>query len=111
MKDKLQYPEFHKPPDEVLSLNTLLDFHFLNNPNYPFAVLARDYDQHPVTITWNEMGTSLMSVAQNLKNTLPRSLPAHHEEAPVVAIIASIDPLSYFTVLLGIMRAGCVVSD
>ncbi|KAG0151594.1 hypothetical protein CROQUDRAFT_36684 [Cronartium quercuum f. sp. fusiforme G11] len=98
-----------KTPDLTchdLTPTKLIDFHLLNNSTYPFGILAGSTKSNLVNdiITWNEVGSAIVKVAQGLNEVqIEKSTTA-----PVIGIIASSDPLVYFTTLLGIMRAGCV---
>ncbi|KAG0144881.1 hypothetical protein CROQUDRAFT_723775 [Cronartium quercuum f. sp. fusiforme G11] len=97
-----------KTPDLAsrdLTPTKLIDFHLLNNSKYPFGVLAGSTKSNLENdvITWNEVGSALVKVTQDLNHLLIDT-----STSPVIGIIASCDPLVYFTTLLGIMRAGCV---
>ncbi|KAG0151602.1 hypothetical protein CROQUDRAFT_712790 [Cronartium quercuum f. sp. fusiforme G11] len=102
---KAKLPVFNQP-DLDLSLHQIIDFHLINNPEYPFGILAACEKSHASNdvITWNEIGSAIVKVAQDL-NQMALIDPSI---APVIGIIASNEPLVHFTMLLAIMRAGCV---
>ncbi|KAH9825153.1 hypothetical protein DFH28DRAFT_1077558 [Melampsora americana] len=107
-KAGFDYPKFNRPilDSSDLTPNELVDFHVTHNPHYPFGILTGS-EKDGISkdlITWNEIGSALLTVYKKLSNTY--SVASGH--LPVVALIAYSEPLVYFTVLLGIMKAGCV---
>ncbi|KAG0151603.1 hypothetical protein CROQUDRAFT_36660 [Cronartium quercuum f. sp. fusiforme G11] len=99
-------PEFKKPDLTTpnLSPEKLLDFHILNNPSYPYGVLAAHENSSNEVITWNEVGNALINITREL------NLAAQTQAAatPIVGIFTASESLVYFTLVLAIMRAGCV---
>ncbi|EGG05932.1 uncharacterized protein MELLADRAFT_116677 [Melampsora larici-populina 98AG31] len=107
-KDK--FPKFQKPDldDPGLTPEKLVDFHVTHNPNYPFAILPASENHHAENdiITWNEIGNTVINIARDLSSA--GSAPTDACPRPVVGIIAYSEPLVYFTVILALMRAGCI---
>ncbi|KAH9813208.1 hypothetical protein DFH28DRAFT_897152 [Melampsora americana] len=108
---KTQLPRFIKPSinSSNLTPSNLIDFHLINNPTYPFGILANDSKEEKGIeekdlVTWNEIGNSMIKVVKELKPM--RKIK--DQKSNVIGIIASGDPLVYFTMLLAIMRSGCV---
>lgn len=109
LKTQLSWPDFKSPPinSPDLTPTNLIDFHLQNNPNYPFGILSNPINlSEKDLITWNEVGSAIIKVVEDL-NGFTRT-DTNKEEGNVVGIIASSDPLVYFTMLLAIMRSGCV---
>lgn len=106
-----KFPKFNTPLLDTpeVTPNELVDFHVTHNPSYPFGILAGSEKDGIAKdlITWNEVGSALLKVYQELSSTCSTASGA----SPVVGLIAYSEPLVYFTVLLGIMKAGCVVSS
>lgn len=102
-------PTFNKPDLDLKTFNSieLAEFHPLNNPNYPIAILAGSETQSVKqdVITWNELGSAMVKAAQKLLHTL-KSSPA--KEPAVVGLLGHKDPLIYYTILLTILRAGSI---
>jgi acyl-CoA synthetase (AMP-forming)/AMP-acid ligase II len=96
------------PTHGSVSLPETIDFHRENNPDVPIFV----YDNHDgqtastllTEITHFEFGRACDRVAHCLR---PETRGRQRE---VVAIIAASGSLVYQTVVLGIMRAGLIVS-
>ncbi|EGG00565.1 uncharacterized protein MELLADRAFT_93195 [Melampsora larici-populina 98AG31] len=108
---KNNLPLFNTPPIGSVDLNpiNLIDFHIKHNSNYPFGILSNpnhNKNKHGFQnemITWNEIGDAILKVNQDLIG-----IDGDGDQENVVGILASSDPLVYFTMLLAIMRSGCV---
>ncbi|EGG10985.1 uncharacterized protein MELLADRAFT_76773 [Melampsora larici-populina 98AG31] len=108
-KIRAEFPEFKRPDLNLKTYNpsSLAEFHPLNNPNCPFGVLAGS-EGHSLpqdVVTWNEVGSAMVSAASSLLKVIdyfPTSRP------PVIGLIASKDPLVYYTMLLSIIRLGAI---
>lgn len=108
-KLRAEFPDFKRPDLNLKTYkpSSLAEFHPLNNPNRPFGILAGS-EGHSLpqdVITWNEVGSAMVSAASNLFKViegLPTSRP------PVVGLIASKDPLVYYTMLLSLIRSGVI---
>ncbi|EGG00329.1 uncharacterized protein MELLADRAFT_79245 [Melampsora larici-populina 98AG31] len=102
-------PTFKKPNLDLKTFNSisLAEFHPLNNPNYPIAILAGSETQSMKqdVITWNEVGSAMVGVAHKLRHTLESS-PA--KEPAVIGLIGHKDPLTYYAILLTIIRTGSI---
>ncbi|KAH9825154.1 hypothetical protein DFH28DRAFT_942970 [Melampsora americana] len=107
---KENFPKFQKPnlDDSDLTPDKLVDFHVTHNPNYPFGILAacEKYQAENDIITWNEVGSAVIKIARALSSA--GSTPTDTCPSPVVGIIAYSEPLVYFTVILALMRVGCI---
>ncbi|PCH34918.1 NAD(P)-binding protein [Wolfiporia cocos MD-104 SS10] len=99
---------FRLPPlDGSLSLVEIYDWHLANNPGHRLFKFAQQ-DGIIRTICWNEAVRAIYLGAKLVRDHIGRILP--EEEAPVIAIVApSADAIPYFTMLMSIMRANCVV--
>lgn len=107
---KDRFPKFQKPnlDEPALTPDKLVDFHVTHNPNYPFAILAASEKHHAENdiITWNEIGSTIINIARDLSSA--GSTPTDACPYPVVGIVASSEPLVYYTMLLALTRAGCI---
>ncbi|KAG0142576.1 hypothetical protein CROQUDRAFT_67074 [Cronartium quercuum f. sp. fusiforme G11] len=107
---KSNLPAFIEPP---LDLNdykpsALAEFHPLNNPNYPFGILAgleNASSSEKDLITWNEVGSAMVIAARNLLQDVELS---SHSSPPSIALISRGDPMVYFTMVLTVIRTGCI---
>ncbi|KAJ3569819.1 hypothetical protein NP233_g4796 [Leucocoprinus birnbaumii] len=93
---------FSPPPlDGSLTLPEIYDHHLFKSTKHP--LFAYDDDSGVHNITWGQAGQAIHTAARRLSSVVP---PRDTREMPVVAILAVIDQLSYFTLTAGIMRAG-----
>ncbi|KAH9825107.1 hypothetical protein DFH28DRAFT_942826 [Melampsora americana] len=106
---KPRLPSFKKPDLDLKTYNSisLAEFHPLNNPNYPIAVLAGSETQSikQDVIIWNELGSAIVAAAHKLLHAL-KSSPT--KEPVVIGLIGHKDPLIYYTILLTILRTGSI---
>lgn len=101
-----EIPQNLPPADGSLSvLPGFLDFHAEHNPNRPWVIFPSDSQAS---------GTSSISFGEFAKAT---HRVAHHvrpgrqdSELQVVGIVAHTDAVLYMAVIVGLMRAGIVVS-
>ncbi|CAL1710450.1 unnamed protein product [Somion occarium] len=97
---------FKIPPlDGSLSLPEIYDWHAENSPNHPLFEFAED-DGTVRTITWKEGVKGVHRAGRYVRNKLTEF--GETEARPVVAILAASDFITYYAVLVGIMRAGYV---
>ncbi|EGG03691.1 uncharacterized protein MELLADRAFT_117278 [Melampsora larici-populina 98AG31] len=104
------YPTFKSPEIslEEFNLDQLIDFHLIHNSNYPFGILSDEEKIEPSfkdLITWNEIGNGILKVVEQLSQNIKRSSTSTPE---IVGIISSDEPLSHFTLLLGIIKSGLI---
>ncbi|KAF9056711.1 hypothetical protein BDP27DRAFT_1345078, partial [Rhodocollybia butyracea] len=95
---------FSPPPDagEGFNILTLHDFHAKHSPNHPvFRYMTGDH-QGVRTIFWNEAARVFYAAS-----LFVRAMVKTDAVNPVVSILASLDPITYFALIEGIMRAGC----
>ncbi|EPQ50791.1 hypothetical protein GLOTRDRAFT_50066 [Gloeophyllum trabeum ATCC 11539] len=100
----LSSPTFRPPPlDGSLTLPEMYDMHYSHTPHHPLFVFA---DSQGVTheILWP---TAVCAVHQVGHILWPRvGSPISAGRRPIVAILAASDTITYFTVMVGIIRAG-----
>ncbi|KAJ3522383.1 hypothetical protein NM688_g8882 [Phlebia brevispora] len=94
---------FQAPPlDGSLTLPEIYDWHAEHSPEHPLFVYGNE--EGPVhTITWAEAVRGIHRAGRIVRDAV---IPVHTDSVPVVAILANSEPISYFTTLVGIMRAG-----
>ncbi|KAF5351553.1 hypothetical protein D9758_007244 [Tetrapyrgos nigripes] len=97
-----------KPPPLDFSLNLLEvhDFNAEHSPNHPLFRYMTD-DETAQTIYWGE-AVQAFHVAQGFVQTLVKNDHIDSQPAPVIAILATLDSITYHTLLMGIMHAGFV---
>ncbi|THU99130.1 acetyl-CoA synthetase-like protein [Dendrothele bispora CBS 962.96] len=94
-------PTFTRPPkDGSLPLSLLFDYHGTNSPNHP--VFQYEQNGSLKTIYWKEATAAIRSVAALVREKVPQEAGS----IPVVAVLAHVDSMTYFTTVAGIMRAG-----
>ncbi|KAF9066601.1 hypothetical protein BDP27DRAFT_1330220, partial [Rhodocollybia butyracea] len=95
---------FSPPPDagEGFNILTVHDFHAKHNPNHPVFRYMADDHQGVKTIFWNEAVRAFYAAS-----LLVRAMVKTDAINPVISILASLDPITYFALIEGIMRAGC----
>ncbi|KAJ7206143.1 hypothetical protein B0H12DRAFT_1243356 [Mycena haematopus] len=95
---------FRPPPlDGSLSFPEIFDHHAINSPTHP---LFRYIDAEGVvqTITWSHAVRGFHAAAHITRQQIGAESA---DIRPVVAIVAAADQITYFSVIAGIMRAGC----
>ncbi|KAF9056719.1 hypothetical protein BDP27DRAFT_1373282 [Rhodocollybia butyracea] len=94
---------FSPPPDagEGFNIVTLHDFHAKHSPNHPVFRYMTDNHQGIRTIFWNEAVRAFYAAS-----LFVRAMVKTDAVNPVVSILASLDPITYFALVEGIMRAG-----
>lgn len=102
-----QQTELYLPPlDGSYSIPEALDFHRKYNAQEPIYVFSVDANsEEPTKITFEEFGHACDRVAQVIR---PGRIG--NVDGRVVAIILVTDSLLYQAMLIGIMKAGYVVS-
>ncbi|KAJ7153225.1 hypothetical protein C8R46DRAFT_1357140 [Mycena filopes] len=98
--------KFKRPPqDGSLSLTEILLYHAKENPTHPlFRYL--DTDGNLKTIDWCQSVRAFQRAAHIIKEHVGLASP---EARPVVAILASADHITYFSLIAGALGAGCRV--
>ncbi len=92
------------PTDGSVNLPETVDFHRQHNPSLPIYAFTKDRASNTPEISYLEFGRACDRVAHYL-----RSGRRGPEREPV-AIMALSDTLLYQTLVVGIMRAGLIVS-
>ncbi|KAI0073515.1 acetyl-CoA synthetase-like protein [Panus rudis PR-1116 ss-1] len=110
--------KFKIPPlDGSLTLPEIYDWHLENSPDHPLFLYGEDAEEgsgrplgdggEVVTLTWRDVVRGIhragWAVKRNIENGGWRS---DKDERPMVAILASLDFITYFTFLVGVLRAG-----
>ncbi|KAJ6459713.1 hypothetical protein C8R47DRAFT_1028048 [Mycena vitilis] len=94
---------FKPPPlDGSLLLPEILDHHAQHSPDHPIFVYA-DKDKSVHAIPWSRAAKAFLKVAHIAHTRVGAASPGSR---PVVAILASTDQTTYFSVIAGILRAG-----
>ncbi|KAJ6576444.1 hypothetical protein DFH09DRAFT_1149378 [Mycena vulgaris] len=94
---------FKQPPlDGSLLLPQIIDNHANDNPTYPLFRYI-DLDGALNTIPWSRAIPAFQKAAQFVREQVAE---ANLEERPVIAILGSIDQITYFSLIAGVMRAG-----
>jgi acyl-CoA synthetase (AMP-forming)/AMP-acid ligase II len=99
-------PELYGP--SALGLDGLVDYHFYNNPEYPFARLTPRHHGQSATVSWREMAEAVHRAGHAFQD----SIGSLHDvsQPPVVAVLAPDDGLVYTALQLAIIRIGFIVS-
>jgi len=92
------------PTDGTITLPETIDFHRKYNPSLPIYVYNEDGTSIITEITHLEYGRACDRVARHLQ---PGRKVSQRE---VVAIVALADTLLYHALIVGVMRAGLIVS-
>lgn len=85
-----------------LNLPDLLDFHLEHNPDFPVFVYAE-----PVSTRTTEIR---MLEYVRAAHRIGKAIRGDSQPGDVIAIVANIDALVYSALIVGIMKAGLVVS-
>ncbi|MBW0473423.1 hypothetical protein O181_013138 [Austropuccinia psidii MF-1] len=89
----------------------LMAFHFKKNANFPIAVLAdiSGDNRENEFILWQDAGKAIFKQADKFGQLWLRNQDiGSNETRPVVGILASGDPLSYFVTFLALMKVDCI---
>jgi len=86
-----------------LNLPDILDFNLTNNPNHPIFVFPNDAS--PGTLTEISM-LEYVRACHRAGNAVRSST----QPGDVIAVIANLDSIVYSALVVGIMKAGLVVS-
>ncbi|CAL1699334.1 unnamed protein product [Somion occarium] len=98
---------FKQPPlDGTLSLPEIYDWHLEHSPNHPLFVYADDAGI-ATTIYWPE-AVRAVHRAGRLIQSLVQDADSKRSGPLVIAILAPTDFIAYFTLMVGIIRAGHV---
>ncbi|KAK0437868.1 hypothetical protein EV421DRAFT_999334 [Armillaria borealis] len=93
---------FAPPPlDGSLSLPEIYDYNASHNPDH--LVFVYDDDEGVKKLVWSELGQAMHRAASVVRRNLKEQ---HRSTSTVVAILANVDIFSYFTTIMGILRAG-----
>ncbi|KAG7091792.1 putative NRPS-like protein biosynthetic cluster [Marasmius oreades] len=100
--------DFRTPPlDGSLTLPQIYDWQLRNSPNHRLFVFS-DSNGSVRNITWKEAIAAIYTGARSLRTRIQNVVPAKHR-VPVVAILSSADAITYFTTLMCVLRADCIV--
>ncbi|KAJ8094466.1 hypothetical protein PM082_010900 [Marasmius tenuissimus] len=98
---------FRTPPlDGSLSLTQIYDWQAHNSPNHRLFVFS-DNDGGVRNITWKEAVAAIYTGARSLRSRM-QSIVATKHRVPVVAILSTADSITYFTMLMCILRADYI---
>ncbi|KAF8066748.1 hypothetical protein FPV67DRAFT_1496289 [Lyophyllum atratum] len=99
---------FSPPPlDGTLTIPEIYDYHLEHSGEHPLFVYdekTEEGDVEAVTISWGRAVRAIHAAARVVECEFGRI--EGPDEAPVIAILAVIDQLSYFALTAGIVRAG-----
>ncbi|KAJ7667223.1 hypothetical protein B0H17DRAFT_990381 [Mycena rosella] len=99
----LNSPTFAQPPlDGSLTLPEIFEHHAQHSPDHPLFHYV-DADNVSQTISWSRAVEAFHNAARII---LDQVKPGSSDPRPVVAILASADQITYFSVIAGILRAG-----
>ncbi|KAF8918685.1 hypothetical protein CPB85DRAFT_1249483 [Mucidula mucida] len=90
----------------VVDAGEIYDWHLENNPEHRLFVCAREGALSRV-IHWGETGMAVRRGAQMVSKMVGSRLDAVKQ--PVVAILAVSDTVTYWTMLMSVMKANCTV--
>ncbi|KAJ7191141.1 hypothetical protein GGX14DRAFT_295715, partial [Mycena pura] len=94
-------PTFKQPPlDGTLLFPQVMDYHAEHSPSHPLFVYA-DAENERHTISWSRAVRAFHRVAHIVRKHVDLA------SRPAVAILASTDTITYWSVIAGILRAGC----
>ncbi|KAJ8690287.1 hypothetical protein PTI98_011728 [Pleurotus ostreatus] len=96
------------PMDGSLTMSELYDFHYENNPEHPvfkYANRAGDI----VTLAYDKVVPAIHNAGRYVANAVGVQLGGGSQDKPVVAIVASSDTITYFTTVVGMLRAEIIV--
>ncbi|KZT28667.1 acetyl-CoA synthetase-like protein [Neolentinus lepideus HHB14362 ss-1] len=97
-------PTFKPPPlDGTLTLPEIYDWHYRNTPKHPLF-LYPDGDGTVHEILWPSAVRAIHQVGYILRPKVGN--PMTQDGRPIVAVLAASDTITYFTVTMGIVRAG-----
>ncbi|KAF9505928.1 hypothetical protein BS47DRAFT_1322053 [Hydnum rufescens UP504] len=96
---------FVAPPiDGSLTLSEVFDHHAKHSPNHPFFVF-HDAPGKEAQVTWRQLRRATARVARILhSHNIPSAPPA----PKIIAVLALVDTITYFTLLHGIVHAGYI---
>ncbi|KAG7091816.1 putative NRPS-like protein biosynthetic cluster [Marasmius oreades] len=100
--------DFQIPPlDGSLTLPQIYDWQLHNSPNHRLFVFS-DSNGAVRNITWKEAIAAIYTGARSLRSRIQNVVATKHR-VPVVAILSSADAITYFTTLMCVLRADCIV--
>lgn len=91
--------------DGSILLSEAVDFNMKYNMTLPMYVYADETSDDTITITHLEFARACHRIAQTIQPSRPRPNDNH-----VVAIVALCDTIMYQALVLGIHKAGMIVS-
>ncbi|KAJ7452161.1 hypothetical protein B0H11DRAFT_1742224 [Mycena galericulata] len=99
----LSSPTFRQPPlDGTLFLPEMFDHHAQNSPNHPLFRYS-NADGVVQTIGWSHAAQAFHKAGHIARQQVHAKAPGNR---PVIAIVASADQITFFSVIAGILRAG-----
>jgi acyl-CoA synthetase (AMP-forming)/AMP-acid ligase II len=101
----LKATDFVVPPlDGSLNISQVIDFNAKHSPHHPFFRYD-DPSTRFVDVSWRAIQRATYRAAQIVQSYEVRSDAG---ASRVIAILALVDTISYFTLILGILRAGYI---
>ncbi|PPR02158.1 hypothetical protein CVT26_012119 [Gymnopilus dilepis] len=98
---------FVPPPlDGSITLPELFEWHLVHSPNHPLFMFSRE-NGDVRTIFWPEAVRAIHTGARLVRKAL--GWQPGLKNPPVVAILAAADTITYFTMMMSVMRAGYIV--
>ncbi|KAK7689664.1 hypothetical protein QCA50_007459 [Cerrena zonata] len=101
---------FKIPPlDGSLTLPQIYDWNLKHSPTHPLFEYA-DEDGVITTLTWAQVVRGVHHAGAYVKLKIAKDQQRSLEDRPIVSILAYTDFVTYFTFLVGILRAGYVAA-
>lgn len=97
-------PVFPPLDGSVPPLQGFVDFHARHNPDGEWARLAPEGDEPYIPVTWRQYANAINRVARVFR---PDGTNANGE---LIAIVIHTDAILYLALILGLIRAGFIVS-
>ncbi|KAF4618223.1 hypothetical protein D9613_011591 [Agrocybe pediades] len=95
---------FTPPPlDGSMLLPEMCDWHRQHSPDHPLFVYARQNGELQI-ITWTQVSEAIYTGAKLVRKTM--GWKPGHKNTGVVGILAVSETISYYTLIMSIMRAG-----
>jgi len=100
---------FVSPPlDAVMTLPEMYDWHERNSAQHPLFAF-NDGLTHPSVITWGEAVLAMRRASKIIKTRAALLESNKDSDNPVIGVLASLDTITYFCLLVGIIRMGWTV--
>lgn len=95
---------FVTPPiDGSLTMAEIFDFHAEHSPEHPYFIYEDQSTHEIIPVTWKSLRDATRRVARIVHS---HNVPSDPPAPRIIAILALIDTVSFFTLIHGIIRAG-----